>query len=129
MSKVNAPNFVLSKIPFSAPSYKTHLERILEQLYLRSGGGVSGIESLDQLTSSAIQTTNDTLTQTQTDLGTAESTIDALSISLTSALDRITTLETENADQANSIDSLETLTTTQQAEIDALDVRLTALEP
>lgn len=124
MSKVNNPRVALAKVPFNTIQYKDHLERVLEQLYARSGGGTSGISTLsDELatlttTVNGVQPQIDSLsndqdaltlavTQLQTDLATANAAISTLQTSLASAEANITQQGLDIADLQTRVTALE----------------------
>lgn len=124
MSRVNNPRIALTNIAFNTTQYKEHLERVLEQLYTRSGGGESGIELTNSELNALAQTLNgiqpqiDTLSNEQ---DTSELAVTQLQNDLIAANNTISTLQ-------NSVTNLESVNTQQALDLADLLTRVIALE-
>lgn len=124
MSRVNNPRIALTNIPFNTTQYKEHLERVLEQLYTRSGGGESGID----LTNSELNALAQTLNGIQPQIDTLSNDQDSSELAITQLQNDLITANSTISTLQSSITNLELTNAQQDLDIADLLLRVTALE-
>lgn len=124
MSNVTNPRIALTNVSFQTAQYKEHLERVLEQLWVRSGGGVSNVGTLsDDLTelTQLVASMQLQIDSVANDLDTSELAITQLQADLLAANNAISNAQ-------NSISNIQITNAQQSLDIADLQSRVTALE-